>query len=142
MFRRVVLRAYDEQCAITGLKLINGGGRAEADAAHIRPVEANGPDIVNNGIALSGTAHWMFDRGLIALSDDLTSSSPARPTTRTASSALCTGPDGHLPHTIRTSALTRVSCNAIGRTASSNSSSPFARWLLRPPPIAKYPRKS
>ncbi|AOG07337.1 HNH endonuclease [Bosea sp. RAC05] len=71
VFRRVVLRAYDERCAITGLKLINGGGRAEVDAAHIRPVEANGPDVVNNGIALSGTAHWMFDRGLISLSDDL-----------------------------------------------------------------------
>ncbi|MCA0060252.1 MULTISPECIES: HNH endonuclease [unclassified Mesorhizobium] len=71
IFRRVVLRAYDERCAISGLKLINGGGRAEVSAAHIRPVEKNGPDIVNNGIALSGTAHWMFDRGLISLSDDL-----------------------------------------------------------------------
>jgi putative restriction endonuclease len=65
------LRAYDERCAITGLKLINGGGRAEVSAAHIRPVEANGPDVINHGIALSGTAHWMFDRGLISLSDDL-----------------------------------------------------------------------
>jgi putative restriction endonuclease len=71
VFRRIVLRAYDQRCAITGLKLINGGGRAEVAAAHIRPVEASGPDIVNNGIALSGTAHWMFDRGLISLSDDL-----------------------------------------------------------------------
>lgn len=71
IFRRVVLRAYDERCAISGLKLINGGGRAEVAAAHIRPVEANGPDIVSNGLALSGTAHWMFDRGLISLSDDL-----------------------------------------------------------------------
>ena len=71
VFRRIVLRAYDERCAISGLKLINGGGRAEVDAAHIRSVEANGPDIVSNGIALSGTAHWMFDRGLISLSDDL-----------------------------------------------------------------------
>ncbi|MGO4727856.1 MULTISPECIES: HNH endonuclease [unclassified Inquilinus] len=71
VFRRVVLRAYDERCAITGLKLINGGGRAEVAAAHIRPVEASGPDIVSNGIALSGTAHWMFDRGLISLGDDL-----------------------------------------------------------------------
>ena len=71
IFRRIVLRAYDERCAITGLKLINGGGRAEVSAAHIRPVEANGPDVINNGIALSGTAHWMFDRGLISLSDDL-----------------------------------------------------------------------
>lgn len=71
IFRRVVLRAYDERCAISGLKLINGGGRAEVAAAHIRPVEADGPDIVSNGLALSGTAHWMFDRGLISLSDEL-----------------------------------------------------------------------
>jgi putative restriction endonuclease len=71
VFRRVVLQAYDQRCAITGLRLINGRGRAEVDAAHIRPVENNGPDIVSNGIALSGTAHWMFDRGLIGLTDDL-----------------------------------------------------------------------
>ena len=71
IFRRIVLRAYGERCAITGLKFINGGGRAEANAAHIRPVQHGGPDIVNNGIALSGTAHWMFDRGIISLSDDL-----------------------------------------------------------------------
>ncbi|MEW6091076.1 MAG: HNH endonuclease [Pseudomonadota bacterium] len=70
-FRKLVLRAYGERCAITGLKLINGGGRAEVEAAHIRPVEANGPDVVHNGLALSGTAHWMFDRGLISLSNDL-----------------------------------------------------------------------
>lgn len=70
VFRRVVLRAYDERCAFTGLKFINGGGRAEVDAAHIWPVQHNGPDIINNGIALSGTAHWMFDRGLIGLSDN------------------------------------------------------------------------
>lgn len=71
IFRRVVLRAYSERCAISGLKLINGSGRAEVAAAHIRPVEASGPDIVSNGIALSGTVHWMFDRGLLSLSDDL-----------------------------------------------------------------------
>ncbi|MRG73493.1 restriction endonuclease [Alphaproteobacteria bacterium HT1-32] len=69
-FRRVVLRAYNERCAITGLKLINGGGRAEVEAAHIQPVKNNGPDIVRNGLALSGTAHWMFDLGLISLSDE------------------------------------------------------------------------
>lgn len=47
LFRRLILRAYDKRCAITGLKLINGGGRAEVDAANIRPVEANGPDILS-----------------------------------------------------------------------------------------------
>jgi putative restriction endonuclease len=71
IFRRTVLRAYSERCAISGLRLINGMGRAEVAAAHIRPVEENGPDIVSNGIALSGTVHWMFDRGLLSLSDDL-----------------------------------------------------------------------
>ncbi|MCZ4281348.1 HNH endonuclease [Kiloniella laminariae] len=71
VFRRHVLDAYDRRCAITGLQLINGGGRAEVEAAHIKPVAANGPDTVRNGIALSGTVHWMFDRGLISLSDDL-----------------------------------------------------------------------
>jgi putative restriction endonuclease len=71
IFRRIVLRAYSERCAISGLRLINGSGRAEVAAAHIRPVEKNGPDIVSNGIALAGTVHWMFDRGLIGLSDDL-----------------------------------------------------------------------
>lgn len=71
IFRKVVLQAYDCRCALTGLKLINGGGRAEVEAAHIRPVEANGPDIISNGLALSGTVHWMFDRGLVSLTDDL-----------------------------------------------------------------------
>lgn len=71
VFRKIVLEAYDCRCAITGLKLINGGGRAEVQAAHIKPVEASGPDIITNGLALSGTAHWMFDRGLISLSDEL-----------------------------------------------------------------------
>jgi putative restriction endonuclease len=71
IFRRIVLQAYDQRCAVTGLKLINGGGRAEVEAAHIKPVEANGPDILTNGVALSGTIHWMFDRGLIGIADDL-----------------------------------------------------------------------
>lgn len=71
VFRRVVLDAYDCRCAVTGLKFINGGGRAEVEAAHIKPVEHDGPDDIRNGIALSGTAHWMFDRGLISVADDL-----------------------------------------------------------------------
>jgi putative restriction endonuclease len=70
-FRKRVLQAYDCRCAITGLKLINGQGRAEVEAAHIKPVEAMGPDSVTNGLALSGTVHWMFDRGLITLTDQL-----------------------------------------------------------------------
>lgn len=69
-FRRLVRQAYDLRCAVSGLRLINGGGRPEVQAAHIMPVENNGPDTVRNGIALSGTVHWLFDRGLISFGDD------------------------------------------------------------------------
>jgi putative restriction endonuclease len=57
---------------MSGLELRNGGGRPEVEAAHILPVEQNGPDTVRNGIALSGTLHWMFDRGLLAVDDNYT----------------------------------------------------------------------
>lgn len=69
-FMTAVRSAYENRCAVTGLKLINGGGRPEVQAAHIQPVAASGPDAVRNGIALSGTFHWLFDRGLISISDD------------------------------------------------------------------------
>jgi putative restriction endonuclease len=69
-FRRLVCLAYDDTCAVTGLRIINGGGRSEVQAAHIWPVEHGGPDVVRNGLALSGTAHWLFDRHLISLTDD------------------------------------------------------------------------
>ena len=69
-FRRKVREAYNYRCAISGLRLRNGGGRPEVQAAHIRPVERQGSDSVRNGIALSGTVHWMFDRGLISVADD------------------------------------------------------------------------
>lgn len=41
----------------------------EVDAAHIRPIGEghNGPDLVRNGLALSKTVHWMFDRGLLSV---------------------------------------------------------------------------
>jgi putative restriction endonuclease len=69
-FAGSVKAAYADTCAMTGLKIINGGGRSEVQAAHIRPVAASGPDSLRNGIALCSTVHWMFDRGLISIEDD------------------------------------------------------------------------
>jgi len=69
-FRDLVIDAYDRRCAMTGIAIINGHGRAEVQAAHIWAVEDGGPDVVRNGIALSGTVHWMFERGLISISED------------------------------------------------------------------------
>lgn len=70
VFRSKVIKAYDRRCAFTGFQFINGGGRAEVEAAHIKSVGAKGPDVVQNGLALSGTVHWMFDRGLLSVADD------------------------------------------------------------------------
>lgn len=69
-FRGQVCEAYDDRCAVTRLRIVNGGGRAEVQAAHIWPVTEGGPDVVQNGIALSATVHWLFDRHLISLTDD------------------------------------------------------------------------
>lgn len=106
VFRTIVLRSYDQRCGVTGFKFINGGGRAEVDAAHIHPVEANGPDIVQNGIALSRTVHWMFDRGLIGIADDLTIMVSRHINDRDGAQALINpsgkliapGNPGHRPH--------------------------------------------
>jgi len=70
-FRRKVREAYKNTCAFSGLCLINGGGRPEVQAAHIRPVASSGPDSVRNGLALTGTLHWLFDRGLLAVGEGL-----------------------------------------------------------------------
>ena len=69
-FSSTVKAAYADTCAFSGIRLINGGGRSEVQAAHIWPVSDNGPDSLRNGLALSGTMHWMFDRGLVSVDDD------------------------------------------------------------------------
>jgi putative restriction endonuclease len=69
-FAQIVRKAYDRTCAMTGLQLVNGGGRCEIEAAHIRPVENDGPDSPRNGLALSRTVHWLFDRGFLSLEDN------------------------------------------------------------------------
>jgi len=63
-FRRQVLCAYDNRCAVTRMQL------KLVDAAHILPVHAEGAsDNVRNGIALSPTYHRAFDDGLIYLDE-------------------------------------------------------------------------
>jgi putative restriction endonuclease len=69
-FRRQVIEAYDARCAVTRLRIINGGGRAEVQAAHVWAVQHGGPDTVRNGVALSSTVHWLFDRHLISLDQE------------------------------------------------------------------------
>ena len=66
-FKKQVLNAYDNRCAVTRRKL------KLVDAAHILPVKAGEQSIdnVRNGIALSPTYHRAFDNGLIFLDDGM-----------------------------------------------------------------------
>jgi putative restriction endonuclease len=68
-FRTRIQISYDRACAMTGLRLV-AEERSEVEAAHIRPVEENGPDSTRNGMALCRTVHWLFDRGFVSVTDD------------------------------------------------------------------------
>lgn len=67
-FRKIVLENYDQSCAIFRSRFTYKS-TSEAQAAHIIGKEANGTDDPRNGLALSHTAHWAFDQGLITISD-------------------------------------------------------------------------
>ena len=67
-----VLPAYDFTCALTRYRMIAIDGSTPLDAAHIQQFRRGGPNELSNGIALSKTAHWLFDRGFWSISDDYT----------------------------------------------------------------------
>ena len=66
-FRRQVLNAYDNRCAVTRHQM------GLVEAAHILPVQAGtmSVDHVRNGIALSPTYHRAFDNGLIFMDSNM-----------------------------------------------------------------------
>jgi putative restriction endonuclease len=67
-FRAEVLRAYNRQCAICGYQVRLRDRTVGLEAAHIKWHAFNGPDKVNNGLALCPTHHKLFDLGAFTLS--------------------------------------------------------------------------
>lgn len=65
-----VLPAYDFTCALTRYRMIAIDGTTPLDAAHIHQFKRGGSCHPTNGLALSKTAHWLFDRGYWSLDDD------------------------------------------------------------------------
>lgn len=64
-FRKLVMGAYDNRCAVTRTQL------RLVDAAHILPVPSDdSSDHVTNGMALSPTFHRAYDNCLIYLNED------------------------------------------------------------------------
>lgn len=67
-----VLPAYDFTCALTGYRMIAPDGTTALDAAHIHQFKKGGSNHPTNGIALSKTAHWLFDQGFWSIKNDFT----------------------------------------------------------------------
>lgn len=70
IFRKAVLEIYNNQCAISGLKIESSDEELLVDACHIVPFTHTSDDSIRNGIALSPTLHRAFDNGLIAIDDN------------------------------------------------------------------------
>jgi putative restriction endonuclease len=61
-FQAVVLNAYERRCAITGDKI-----RPVLQAAHIRPVAAEGENRLDNGLLLRSDVHTLYDRDYLGV---------------------------------------------------------------------------
>lgn len=70
-FREAVLAAYEFSCAACNYDLALGRSRVGLEAAHIKWVQANGPDAPDNGLGLCILHHKLLDLGAWRLDDDL-----------------------------------------------------------------------
>ena len=70
-WRLTVLEAWDRQCAFCGFDGQAGGVPVGLEAAHVRWFALDGPDTLDNGLALWMLHHKLFDRGMLGLNDDL-----------------------------------------------------------------------
>ncbi len=64
-FRRLVLTAYDNQCAVTGEHTI-----PVLQASHIKPFAETLQHEVQNGISLRADIHTLFDRGYVTITPE------------------------------------------------------------------------
>lgn len=69
-FREKVLLAYQYRCGVCGHDLRLGNQTIGLEAAHIKWFQANGPDVVPNGIALCSMHHKVFDLGAFTVLPD------------------------------------------------------------------------
>lgn len=63
---------YVRRCAISGIDVATPSSLFEVESAHVVPLSDGGTDDIRNGVALSQTIHWAFDRGLIGVLPDRT----------------------------------------------------------------------
>ena len=66
-WRSAVVEAWDRQCAFCGYDGQLGGAPVGLEAAHVRWWSFDGPDELDNGLALCALHHKLFDRGVLGL---------------------------------------------------------------------------
>jgi putative restriction endonuclease len=78
IFRELVRREYDRQCAISGILVVTPNMLHEVESAHVVPAHEGGSDDIRNGFTLTQTLHWAFDHGLIGILPNRTVYIPPR----------------------------------------------------------------
>jgi putative restriction endonuclease len=66
-WRAAILQAWDRQCAFCGYDGQLGGASVGVEAAHVRWFAFDGPDDLDNGLALCVLHHKLFDLGVLGL---------------------------------------------------------------------------
>jgi putative restriction endonuclease len=69
-FRLSIVAAYNYTCALSRYRLTTITGGSIVDAAHIHQFADSRNNDPRNGLALTKSAHWLFDNGLWTLTDD------------------------------------------------------------------------
>ncbi|WP_339759803.1 EcoRII N-terminal effector-binding domain-containing protein [uncultured Hoeflea sp.] len=69
-FRKRLIELYGIICQASDQQILSPKLHSNIDAAHIVPVEDGGSDDARNGILLTKSLHWAFDKGLFGVSDE------------------------------------------------------------------------
>jgi putative restriction endonuclease len=70
-FKNQVVSGYRFTCALTGYRITTAEQLGIVEAAHIHALSSSRNNDSDNGLALTPTAHALFDLGLWSVSDDL-----------------------------------------------------------------------
>ncbi len=70
IFKREVIKLYDNTCCITGLRVDTTINASLLDACHIIPFSVSHNDTITNGLSLCPNMHRAFDRGLISIDEN------------------------------------------------------------------------
>ena len=78
VFRERVRRAYNHTCAVSSIDIATPRMIYEVESSHVVPVSEGGSDDLRNGLALTQTLHWAFDKGLFGIRPNRTIYIPRR----------------------------------------------------------------